>query len=399
MNLVVIPFHDWKKCEREGFRTRDAHFMQEFEKHPIIEKLLIINRPISVAEMVLMGRNWQPQTRTTIYQQGNIAVNQVSTKTFTLDIRIYEFIKPLRMKRHWTPYIFGQRKVVEAVKNALSVLGMNSNYNLFTSAPLYVPLIQQLSPKFLAFDAQDNLLKQDFYRDVPCLEEYYKYCLKHADFISANSQETTHWFQKQRSDALHLPNGVDEEVFNPDQAFPLPSDMSAIRSPIVGYAGKMQEMFDLSLMMSAVSSMPDVQFVFIGQQLNPGWMKPLWEFNNTHYLGDKPYHLLPNYLAAFDVCTIPYDLANQHGGDPIKFYEYMAMGKPIVTTNIGNVHSFQQYPQVCIADSPEEFVCGIRDFIQKLQKGSPVEKRPLPASALWSTKADRILNVMISDDS
>ncbi len=399
MNIVMIPFHDWKKCEREGFRTRDAHFMQEFEKHPSVEKLLIINRPISIAEIALMGRSWQPQERISVFQQKNIAVNQVSAKTFTLDIRIYEFIKPLYMKRHWTPYIFGQEKIVEAVNKVLSVLSIDSDYKLFISAPLFVPLISQLSPKFLAFDAQDNLLKQDFYRDVPSLEDYYQYCLKHADFISANSEDTTHWFCEHRADAVHIPNGVDEEIFNARLDFSLPEDMSTIRSPIVGYAGKMQEMFDLSLMITAVSSMPDVQFVFIGQQLNPDWMKPLWKFSNTHYLGDKPYRLLPAYLSAFDVCIIPYNLSNQHGGDPIKFYEYMAMGKPIVTSNIGNVHSFQGYPQVCIASLPDEFVDGIRDFIQKIQNELPIDKRPLPTSALWSTKASKIVGAMLSHDS
>ena len=399
MNLLMIPFHDWKKCEREGFRTRDAHFMQEFSKHPLVDKLLVINRPISISEIVLLHRNWRVKKGQLLWHKQGIYLSQVADKTFTLDIVIPEVFKPLQMKRHWTSYIFGQAKVVKSVKKALSVLSMNFNYNLFISAPLFVPLIQQLSPRFLAFDAQDNLLKHAFYRNLPSLEEYYQYCLKNADFVSANSRETTAWFQAYRPDAVHIPNGVDKDIFNPNQVHPMPVDMAPISRPIVGYAGKMQEMFDLSLMIDLVSALPNVQFVLIGQQLNSSWMKPLWEFKNTHYLGDKAYQVLPQYLAGFDVCIIPYNLARQHGVDPIKFYEYMAMGKPIVTTNVGNVQSFQQYPQVCIADSPEEFVSGVRDFIRKNQGGFPIETRPLPASALWSTKADKIVNTMFSDDS
>ena len=394
MNIIMIPFHDWKKCEREGFRTRDAHFMQEFEKHPDVDKLLILNRPISLVEILLMRRNWQPSGGTPIFQHKDVAINQVSTKTFTLDVRIREFIKPLWLKRHWIPYIFGQSKVVNAVKTALEVLDMALDYNLFMSAPLFVPLIENLSPRCFAFDAQDNLLKHAFYSDVPSLEAYYQFCLKNADFVSANSQETITWFQDFHPHAVHIPNGVDKGVFNPDMTYPMPTDMVSIPRPIVGYAGKMQEMFDLPLMMEVASALPDVQFVFIGQQLNPTWMKSLWEFNNTHYLGDKPYQLLPQYLAAFDVCTIPYNLSNQHGGDPIKFYEYMAMGKPIVTANIGNVQSFQEYPQVCIASSPEDFINGIRNFIQKMQNNLLIEKRPLPASVLWSTKANKIVSAI-----
>jgi teichuronic acid biosynthesis glycosyltransferase TuaH len=391
MNLVVIPFHDWKKCEREGFRTRDAHFMQEFEKHPLIDKLLVVNRPISLVEMILMQRNWRPHVGTTVFQEGDICITQVSTKTYTVDILIHEFLKPLRMKRDWTPYIFGQTKVVTGVEMALSHLGMNSDYALFISAPLFVPLVEQLSPRTLAFDALDNMLKQVFYRDTPNLEAYYQFCLDNADFISANSKETTDWFKQQRPDAIHISNGVDDEVFTPDGSYKKPMDMKDFPKPIVGYAGKMQEMFDLSLMARVVPEFPNTNFVFIGQLLNPKWMKPLWQYPNTYYLGDKPYSQLPQYLAAFDICIIPYSRAMQHGGDPIKFYEYLAMGKPIVTTDIGGVSVFQDFPQVRVAHSTDAFLDGLHYFTNLARKNIEVPKSRLPEAYLWRTKADMIL--------
>lgn len=395
MNLIVIPFHDWKKCEREGFRTRDAHLMQEFEKHPAVDKILVINRPISYAEIVLMRRNWQPQNGCLVFKSGNVAITQVSEKVFTLDIRVSEFIRPLMMRRNWTPYIFGEQSVLDAFNLAIQFLGMDV-FNLFTSAPLFVPLIKKLSPRFLAFDAQDNLLKHAFYKDVPSLEEYYLYCLDHADFVSTNSKETCEWFQTRRTDAIHIPNGVDKDRFVAQRDYAVPEDVRPIGRPVVGYAGKMQEMFDLSLMVEVASAMPNVQFAFIGQQLNANWVKPLWELDNVHYLGDKQYELLPQYLASFDICTIPYNLTRQHGVDPIKFYEYMAMGKPIVTTAVGNVTSFANHPQVCIANTSEEFVRGIEMFLGSPPQMSDEDAQSLPLSILWSTKADAIISEMIS---
>lgn len=394
MNLVVIPFHDWKKCEREGFRTRDAHFMQEFERHPAVDKLLIINRPISLMEMAVMRRSFRPQQGTLVFEDANAAVTQVGDHTYTLDIRIRELLKPLRLKRAWTPYIFGQPVVARAAEAALDHLNMASDYALFLSAPLFAPLLAQMSPRVVAFDAQDNLLKHSLYRDVPGLERYYEQCLSGADFVSANSPPMTQWLQERRPDARYISNGVDKEMFDPTRVHDRPQDMAAIPGPVVGYAGKMQEMFDVHLMSAVVEQNPDVQFVFIGQQLDPDWVKPLWRHPNTHYLGDKPYTQLPSYLAAFDVCIIPYDQSRQHDGDPIKFYEYLAIGKPIVTTRIGGVGTFADYPQVQIAEDEASFVEATRVFTDRIRAGHPIELQDLPERFTWRHKADQIIQCL-----
>ena len=395
MNLVVIPFHDWKKCEREGFRTRDAHFMQEFARHPAIEKLLIINRPISVSEVVLLRRNWRPRQGVTFFQDGDLCLTQVSPTTYTLDILIRELIRPLRMKRAWTPYIFGEPQVAAAVKTALTQLRIEPDYALFMSAPLFAPLIPRLSPQVVGFDAQDNLLKHAFYQDIPDLASYYDYFLEEADFISANSPETTNWFKQKRPDARHISNGVDKKVFSPHGAYEFPSDMKSLAGPIVGYAGKMQEMFDVDLMSHIVHQLPDVNFVFIGQELNSSWVKPLWQYPNAHYLGDKPYEQLPNYLAAFDVCIIPYNQERQHGVDPIKFYEYLSMGKPVVTTNIGGVSVFRDFPQVRILENAGEFLEAVRYFVDAIREGRGVAISELPEAYTWEAKANEIVQSLL----
>ena len=395
MNLVVVPFHDWKKCEREGFRTRDAHFMQEFGKHPRIKKMLVINRPLSWAEMWFLRRSRFPKEGRLIYHSKSIYLSQVGEKTYTLDIFIPELLRPLRMNRDWIPYIFGKPLVAQKVEHALSTLGMDPDYSMFLSAPLFVPLVKNLSPLGWALDGQDNLLKHALYQHVPNLEKFYEYCLDNADFISANSLETTKWFRKKRPDAVWISNGVDVDMFSPNKSYPRPADLNDIESPIVGYAGKMQEMFDMEAIGQAVKNLPDINFVFIGQQLNQEWVKALWQYSNAHYLGDKPYSLLPQYLAAFDICIIPYSIERQHGGDPIKFYEYLAMGKPIVSADIGGVGAFREYPQVSITQTAEQFVTSLRHMVSLVKNNNLIETRPVPDEYLWEAKAEQIVDAII----
>jgi glycosyltransferase involved in cell wall biosynthesis len=359
----------------------------------MVDKILVINRPTSIAEMLVLRRDWHVQKGNALHRKSNLLLTQVDSKTFTLDIRMWEIIRPLVMKRHWTPYAFGHPKVVKAVNLALNQLNIDTSpFAMFLSAPLFVPLLRALSPSVLVFDAQDNLLKHEFYRDVPHLETYYQYCIQHSDILMANSLETTEWIAKRRPEAIHIPNGVDANVFNTERSYQVPDDIKTIRSPIIGYAGKMQEMFDVQQMTRAIAELPYVNFVFIGQELNPAWTKHLWKYPNAYYLKDKPYWHLPEYLSAFDICIIPYNVDRQHGGDPIKFYEYLAMGKPIVTTRIGNVGAFADHPLVWIAETSDDFVRGLRRFLELREKNDlPILDSPLPVECTWHFKADKII--------
>lgn len=395
INLVVIPFHDWKKCEREGFRTRDAHFMQEFERHPDVDKILVIDRPTSISEMVLLRRNIQPKTGELINKGDSYYLTKINEKVYILDILVPEIIKPLLMKRNWTSYIFGNKKICQAVLCALEDLQIKDKFSLFISAPLFVPLVKQLSPKVFAFDAQDNLLKHAMYRDVKGLREKYLYCLEHADLVYTNSKQTADWFSETRPDVVHIPNGVDSNVFNNQYPYPVPEDMVDISSPIIGFAGKMQEMIDIDLVEKAVVRFPDVNFVFIGQKLNPKWTERIWKYSNVHYLGDKYYQTLPRYLSHFDVCIIPYNKVTHHNVDPIKLYEYLAMGKPVVTTRVGGSDTFSDFPQVRIADSTEEFIRGLEYYLEKIKANQEIEIKPLPEYCLWEYKANQIVKDIV----
>lgn len=394
LNLVVVPFHDWKKCEREGFRTRDAHFMQEFGKHPAIDKLLIVNRPISLSEIILLRRNWRVKHGRLLLHKNDFYLTQVADKTFALDIVVPELIQPLVMRRKWTPYIFGKARVVAIVNETLQYLHMQKWYTLLAFQPLFVPLVKQLSPILFILDAQDNLLQHPLYRDIPGLKGYYDYCQDRADLIYTNSAETTQWMNEKRLDAAYLPNGVDNERFNPALDYPYPADITSISRPVVGYAGKMQELFDVDMLLEVANALPEVSFVCIGQQLNPKWVKPLWNCQNIYYLGDKHYNILPQYLASFDICMIPYNVSRQHGGDPIKFYEYLAMGKPIITTNIGGVSAFTNLPQVKVVTNATEFISALKHFLTLIRNGEKLPSVDLPNEVLWSSKADLMINTI-----
>ncbi len=196
MNLVAVPFHDWKKCETEGFRTRDAHLLQEFQRHARVDRLLVVDRPISIAEMLLRRRPRCVRKGRRIYRRGRRCLTQVDAATFVLDVLVGELVRPVLERQRWIPYAYGLPFVGRAVAEAVRHLDME-DYVLFLGSPLPVPLARQLEPRVLVLDAVDDLTRHAglaWMREE--LRGYYEQCRTRADVIFANSAETTmcDWF-------------------------------------------------------------------------------------------------------------------------------------------------------------------------------------------------------------
>jgi glycosyltransferase involved in cell wall biosynthesis len=132
---------------------------------------------------------------------------------------------------------------------------------------------------------------------------------------------------------MHLPNGVDFDHFAADDGG-RPAEFAELPRPIAVYVGAMEAWFDFDLVQAAAESLPHISFVLIGpdhlarRQLRP---RP-----NLHLLGRRPYARLPDYLHHADVGLIPFDVAGHpelvRSIHPLKLYEYLASGLPVVAT-------------------------------------------------------------------
>jgi len=187
---------------------------------------------------------------------------------------------------------------------------------------------------------------------------------------------------------LEIGNGVDAALFERAATAPhLPAEMAALPRPRIGYAGALAEWIDLDLMEHVARSFPHATLVLVGPAVGPN-VRPAERFAalpNVHWLGPKPHDELPHYVAAMDVCLIPFRITPlTYGVNPNKLWEYFALGKPVVCTDFSPfVHPFAHLTHV--AATPAAFVEAVAAALA--QPGDAAPRRAAARARDWATSA------------
>ena len=184
--------------------------------------------------------------------------------------------------------------------------------------------------------------------------------IEQADVVFCGGYEL--WLKKSRQhpNAHFFGCGVEYDHFAQAQAeaTPIPVDIQDLPHPIVGWFGVVDERMDYNLLLRVAELRPNFSFVVVGPvvKVDPA---SLPKAPNLHWLGGRDYKDLPAYCRAYDVCMMPFALnkATQYI-NPTKALEYLATGKPVVSTPVADV--VRQYSDtIQIASTPEDFAACI----------------------------------------
>jgi glycosyltransferase involved in cell wall biosynthesis len=201
-----------------------------------------------------------------------------------------------------------------------------------------VRFAQRFQQAQIIYDYVDDL--SAFAGNQPVLQNNHQILLSSARVVLATSELLYKEAVSVRPNALLCPNGVDYDHFAFAESLrdmPPPSDLGPILGmgkKVVGYYGALAPWFDYELLEMVAQKRGDLVFVLIGPEYERSLSaSSLLHLANVHWLGEKKYIELPAYLHCFDVAVIPFRLSRlTHAVSPIKLFEYMAGGKPIVAT-------------------------------------------------------------------
>jgi glycosyltransferase involved in cell wall biosynthesis len=193
---------------------------------------------------------------------------------------------------------------------------------------------------------------------------------------------------------VRVPNGVDFEWFQEcatGRGFP--PDIQEARHPIAGYVGVLRDWFDFDLVGHLALTMPDVSFIMVG---------PLdFDFRNAHlrtmpnlrWIGRRDYGEMPRYINAFDVCLIPF-LAGKvsQTTNPVKVFEYFALGKPVVSTPMHELLPFRNNGLLRLAGGREEFATALRDSLAEPTGEKQELRRDVARRHSWRALTELMLS-------
>lgn len=353
IDLVIFPFHDYKKWIKEGFRTRDAHLFQHFSQIEDVNKILVVNRPVSLLELVLKRTNWYINDGVVVKKGKQYRLTKVGDNAYCLDILLFDTLKIVRERKLWWFSCFNYPFVIKVINQAIDFLQMKEPF-LFVQNPMVIGAVPKIKYSCFAFDAIDNWMVHPQMKQISeRVKENYNFVDYHANVITTVSKELLNIFPY-NNNRHWISNGVDINYFKRAIGTYHKSVM------VIGYVGKIQERVDFGLVEKCLMHFPNYNFVFLGPvYAQGGIIKRLKkQYKNIKFLGDVHYNELPDKMKAIDITIIPHVVDKfTMSMNPLKLYEYLASGKPVVTTRVAGVDISSDY--VFTANSYEDFISSI----------------------------------------
>jgi glycosyltransferase involved in cell wall biosynthesis len=220
--------------------------------------------------------------------------------------------------------------------------------------------------------------------------------LHQAHVVFANSILTYENKRKLNLNTYRIPSGADVEHFaqaaNPArEAHP---DVAMLPRPILVFVGNINEKIDVTLLATIAETRPHWSMVLIGQAcLQSTDLRPIRRLANVHWLGKRPFETLPSLLRGADVCLLPYVQGEAtRYRSPLKLYEYLATGKPIVSTEHPEVCDFGDTVAIASAD---RFVETIESVLQNDAPEDQKRRIEIAGQHSWDARVDRMHEILM----
>lgn len=195
-----------------------------------------------------------------------------------------------------------------------------------------------------------------------------------------------------------ITNGVQYEHFSNICLDSVPNKLKKIvenGNKIIGYFGALAKWFDYELVKKLANALNNCEIVLIGVNYDKSIESSgILELDNVHYIGTVDYTELPKYAGYFDVSTIPFVINDiTEATSPVKLFEYMALGKPIVTTALPEC---KKYKSPLVSSSHEEFINNIKRALELENNDEYLDLLRTEARLnTWKQKAEDIKNLVL----
>lgn len=324
------------------FPTRKQHVMNRLDS----EEILYFDPPVTYLAPL---KDKTARKKLTAYRKAGERVKDNITVYATPPMlpffNKYRFINKINQKR-----------IAKFVRKKMKLHGFEDPI-LWCYSPTSADAAPYIPHSALVYDCVDRHSAYKGFINADTVNGLERDLASNADMVFSTAVGLHETLVKYNKKATLLPNGVNFEHFYSayEKELPVPEDLKNIKHPIIGFVGMLQECIDYGRIEETAKKRPDWSIVLVGKALPGVNLDYLKKYENIHFLGMKKYDELPAYLRCFDVCLNVFrDGELSRDVSPLKFYEYLATGKPIVSTP-QPVQVLDYADAVCIAEHGEDF--------------------------------------------
>lgn len=278
-----------------------------------------------------------------------------------------------------------ESKRIENILNSLFDKYSITSYVFWYYTPMALAYTAHFHPIATVYDCMDELSAFKF--APPELKLFEQELFQKADIVFTGGNNLYEAKKTQHKNIFSFPSSIDKAHFQAARENEIEfDDQAAIPYPRLGFYGVIDERFDIDLIKQAADAKPDWHFVLIGPVIKID-EATLPRNKNIHYLGAKTYGELPSYLSGWDIALIPFAInESTRYISPTKTPEYLAGGKPVISTAITDVvNPYQELGLVHIIQNAEELMQVATSEL------SITDKRE------WLTKVDQYLSAISWD--
>jgi len=261
----------------------------------------------------------------------------------------------------------------------------------FLPTPLARDLIRALDPELTVYYCIDDLASSS--RAARRISRSEAQLFREADLVFVTSERLRERAAR-FSDRVHLfPFGVDFEWFEQVRtgSDEVPADLRRLRRPVVGYVGGLHQWVDQELLTAVAKYLPEASFALVGPPQTD--VSRLARCPNVHLLGARSHAEVPRYIKGFDVGIVPYRLSEYTANVyPTKLNEYLAMGIPVVATDLPEIRRFnaEHGGVVAVARDAEAFVGAIRGAVEKTSAAEAERRVEVARQNSWDARIRRM---------
>lgn len=229
----------------------------------------------------------------------------------------------------------------DGLKKALKRIAFQPDV-VWSYFPYFISYFDDFPRSQKVFDAVDDWSEhENFISNKAYLKKQYADISKKADVIFTVSDKQDEQFNV---DSIWIPNGVDFNHFqDTDCRSGVRDYIEDLAGPIVGYVGIIQKRIDFKLVAQLARKFSEAQFVFVGPVWPDAEIDTVNDLENVHFPGKVSYEALPGVLSTFNVGIIPHKVnAFTASMNPLKLYEYLSVGIPVVTTPVAGIETFDK---------------------------------------------------------